>query len=144
MMMSWLTDCVGKWLSRRDGLQGVILTFVFAFSVMGYLTIRTYEDHTPVPSQVVSESGEVLFTGDDILSGQETFLTYGLMQVGSVYGHGAYLGPDFTADYLHRAALRMIETYRGDAAGREKVRDAWQQNRYANREAETMFEASYD
>ena len=37
------------------------------------------------------------------------------MQYGSVYGHGAYLGPDFTADYLHRSALEMQRAY-GDTA----------------------------
>ncbi len=111
-------------------MQGVALTFVFAFSIMGYLTVRAYQDHAPIPSKVASESGQVIFTDEDIQNGQETFLTYGLMQFGSIYGHGAYLGPDFTADYLHRAALRMIETYGGDAAAKEKVSQEWQENRY--------------
>ena len=111
-------------------MQGAMLTFVFAFSIMGYLTVRAYQDHAPVPSKIVSESGQVILTGEDIQRGQETFLTYGLMQFGSIYGHGAYLGPDFTADYLHRAALRMIETYGGDPAAEKKVSQEWQQNRY--------------
>ena len=63
-----------------------------------------------MPARVVDEGGREIFTADDIMRGQEAFLTYGLMQFGSVYGHGAYLGPDFTADYLHRQAERMINS----------------------------------
>src|SRR6516165_3171106 len=90
-------------------MQGMLLTFVVGFAIMGYLAGR-----------VVSEQGQVLFTREDILNGQEAFLTYGLMQYGSVYGHGAYLGPDFTADYLHRQAELMQKDYGGggDAAER--------------------------
>src|SRR6185437_15691195 len=86
-------------------LQGVIVTFLFGFAVLGYLAIRVYQDHAPVPDKVVDETGQVILTGEDILVGQQLFLTYGLMEYGSIYGHGAYLGPDFTADYLHRQAL---------------------------------------
>ena len=68
---------------------------------------------------------------EDIRAGQEAFLTYGLMQYGSVYGHGAYLGPDFTADYLHRSALEMHRAYGGDARKRRSAHAAsCVQNRY--------------
>src|SRR5262245_31878695 len=96
-------------------LQASILTFLGGFAVLGYLAIRVYHEHPPVPGRVVSESGQTLFDAEDIRSGQELFLTYGLMQYGSIYGHGAYLGPDFTADYLHRAAVEMQRLYGGDA-----------------------------
>ena len=42
-----------------------------------------------------------------------TFLPNGLMEYGTIFGHGAYLGPDFTADYLHRAALLVTDYYGG-------------------------------
>ena len=41
------------------------------------------------------------------------FQRYGVMEYGSVYGHGAYLGPDFTAEYLHKSAEFLIEAYGG-------------------------------
>ena len=85
-------------------LQGMLLTFVVGFAILGYLALRVYEEHAPVPARVVDEAGRKSSTGEEIMQGQEAFLTYGLMQFGSVYGHGAYLGPDFTADYLHRQA----------------------------------------
>src|SRR5262245_28132997 len=111
-------------------LQGSILTFIFGFAILTFSAVRIYQDSAPIPEQVVDESGNVLFTGQQIREGQELFLTYGLMQFGTVYGHGAYLGPDFTADYLHRLALHMISRYGGDEAARERTRRELQENRY--------------
>ncbi len=88
----------------KGWVQGVALVMVVGFFVMGILAYRTYTASMPMPDQVVSESGDVLFTGQDITHGQELFQARGLMQYGSVHGHGAYLGPDYTADYLRRAA----------------------------------------
>jgi nitric oxide reductase large subunit len=81
-------------------LQAMLLTFVVGFAIPGYLALRVHVEHAPVPGRVVDESGRLLITGEAIMQGQEAFLTHGLMQFGSVYGHGAYLGPDFTTDYL--------------------------------------------
>src|SRR5262249_16917844 len=103
------------------------------FAILGYLALRVYEDHPPVPARVMSDSGQTIFTGDDIRNGQELFLTYGLMQYGSIYGHGAYLGPDFTADYLHRQAEERQRFYAGvagDPTAADRVRRELQQNRY--------------
>jgi nitric oxide reductase subunit B len=118
-------------------LQGVILTFVFGFAVLGYLAIRVYQDHAPVPAKVVSEAGQTIFTSEDILLGQQLFLTYGLMEYGSIYGHGAYLGPDFTADYLHRQALEMQQFYGGGAEAQGRVQSELQANRY-DAQADTL------
>lgn len=111
-------------------LQGLILTFVVGFAILGYLALRVYEDHAPVPDRVVTEGGEELFTRADILDGQVAFLTYGLMEYGSIYGHGAYLGPDFTADYLHLQAVLMRDTYGGGAEADQRVKQELQANRY--------------
>ncbi|MGH7225405.1 MAG: nitric-oxide reductase large subunit, partial [Gemmataceae bacterium] len=111
-------------------LQGTILTFVVGFGILGYLALRVYEDHAPVPEHVVSETGAEVFSGADILDGQVAFLTYGLMEYGSIYGHGAYLGPDFTADYLHREAVAMREHYGGGAEADQRVKQELQDNLY--------------
>jgi nitric oxide reductase subunit B len=111
-------------------VQGMLLTFVVGFAILGYLALRVYEEHAPVPAHVVDEAGKELATGDEIMRGQEAFLTYGLMQFGSVYGHGAYLGPDFTADYLHRQAELMQQYYGGGGDAAERVRRELQANRY--------------
>ena len=96
----------------KGWVQGVALVLVFGFFVMGFLAYRTYTDGMPLPKQVASESGEVLFTADDITSGQEIFLRRGLQQYGSIMGHGAYLGPDYTAEYLRLSTEHVTEQLR--------------------------------
>src|SRR5262249_19443397 len=113
----------------RAWMQGMLLTFLIGFAILGYLALKVYEEHAPVPARVVDEANNEILTGDDIMRGQEPFLPYGLMQFGSVYGHGAYLGPDFTADYLHRQAELMIQLPGGDQAA-DRVRRELQANRY--------------
>lgn len=90
-------------------IQGVALVMVFGFAVMGFLALRTYTDGMPQPEQVVDSQGEVVFTGEDITSGQQIFLRRGLQQYGSIMGHGGYLGPDYTADYLRRSSTLVLD-----------------------------------
>lgn len=82
----------------------VILVMVIGFSVLIYLTEQTYKNAPPIPDKIVDESGRVLFTGNEIQNGQSVFLKYGLMEHGTLWGHGAYLGYDYSAKYLHRTA----------------------------------------
>ncbi len=112
--------------------QVAILVFAFGFFVLGFLAYRTYVAEPPVPENVTDPSGATLFTGADIIGGQEAFLRNGLMEFGSIYGHGAYLGPDFTADYLHRAALIELGTLGGPESDRARAVTAadFKQNRY--------------
>ena len=79
-----------------------------------------------------TRTATILFTRADIMAGQGIFLGNGLMEYGSIFGHGAYLGPDFTAEYLHRAALSSIDFYGGansDTAGTRTIHD-FKTNRY--------------
>jgi nitric oxide reductase subunit B len=85
--------------------HSVVLVLIFGFTILITLAVRSYKDAPPIPDAVRDPSGEVLFTGDDIRTGQEVFLKYGLMENGSIWGHGAYLGPDFSAEYLHTLAV---------------------------------------
>jgi nitric oxide reductase subunit B len=84
---------------------GVGLVLIIGFTILVMLSVRAYDDGPPVPERVVNAGGETVFTGDDIRAGQRVFLKYGLMENGSIWGHGAYLGPDFSAQYLHTLAL---------------------------------------
>ena len=104
-------------------IQAVAIVVVFGFFVLGLLAYRTYKDEPPIPARTVGEAGEVLFTHQDVVDGQGVFLRNGLMEYGSIFGHGAYLGPDFTADYLHRAALLVIDEYGGPSSGPGKSPD---------------------
>ena len=114
-------------------LQASLLTFVAGFAVLGILAVLIYRHEPPIPERTVGPNGEVLFTGADIRAGQGVFQKYGLMQYGTLYGHGAYLGPDFTADYLHRQALLMQALYQGETgpdSPAERVVRELQTNRY--------------
>ncbi len=95
-------------LVSKGWIQGVALVMVFGFFVMGILALRTYTDSMPQPEQTVSSQGDVIFTADDITDGQKLFLRRGLQQYGSIVGHGGYLGPDYTTDYLRRSATFIL------------------------------------
>jgi len=119
-------------LIGKAWLQGVGLVMIFGFLVMGILAYRTYSASMPMPDRVVSESGQLLFTGDDITRGQELYQARGLMEYGSVLGHGAYLGPDYTAEYLRMATDDVGDQLRaqGVADSRDRVVAEFRTNRY--------------
>lgn len=102
-------------LISKSWVQAVALVMVFGFFVMGILAYRTYTASMPMPTKVVQSDQTPVFTGEDITAGQELFQARGLMQYGSVMGHGGYLGPDFTADYLRRSTEFVDQRFR--AAG---------------------------
>src|SRR5215467_8409462 len=85
--------------------RALVCLMVAGFSALGYLASRVYRDAPPIPARVVGPGGATLFTRQDIIIGQQIFLSHGLMENGSIWGHGAYLGPDFSAQYLHTMAL---------------------------------------
>ena len=89
--------------------NSVIVVMILGFSVLIGLAVQSYKDAPPIPGRVVDPAGVTVLTADDISSGQEVFLKYGLMENGTVWGHGAYLGPDFSAQYLHRQSLDACE-----------------------------------
>jgi nitric oxide reductase subunit B len=127
-------------LVSRGWIQAVSIVVVFGFFVLGLLAYRTYRDEPPIPVRTVGETGEVLFTRQDVVDGQGVFLRNGLMEYGSIFGHGAYLGPDFTADYLHRAALLVIDEYGGPSSDQARARTItdFTSNRY-NAETATIM-----
>ncbi len=103
--------------------QGAILTYIVGFTILGILAYLVYADQPPIPGRVVSQNGEVLFTREDVMRGMNVFQRYGLMEYGTVYGHGAYLGPDFTAEYLHHAATYLTRDYEQRAVPGASAKD---------------------
>ena len=106
-------------LVSKAWIQWAALVVLIGFFVLGLLAYRTYVAGPPIPTRVVADDGSPVFTGEEVREGQRIFLRNGLMEFGSVFGHGAYLGPDFTADYLRRSALHVTETY--ERAGERNV-----------------------
>ncbi len=91
--------------------RGVLLIMIVEFAVLLWVTMGSLYRNSmpPVPKEVIDSSGSVLFTQEDIQSGQQVFLKRGLMNNGTIWGHGAYLGPDFSAQYLHNLALTVSD-----------------------------------
>ncbi|HWI40888.1 MAG TPA: nitric-oxide reductase large subunit, partial [Verrucomicrobiae bacterium] len=77
-------------------MQVALLTFVIGFGVLGWLAVDINRNHPPIPREVRGADGTVLYSGGEVMEGQHLFQRYGLMQYGTLFGHGAYLGPDFT------------------------------------------------
>ncbi|MEX0915336.1 MAG: nitric-oxide reductase large subunit, partial [Wenzhouxiangellaceae bacterium] len=70
-----------------------------------------YREMPPIPETVVSEDGDIIYTRDDIQRGRQVWQTLGGQQVGSVWGHGAYVAPDWSADWLHREAIALLDIW---------------------------------
>jgi len=85
--------------------RSVLLVFAGGMIGLIFMSVQAYRYAPPIPQKVVDTDGKTIFTGQEIEAGQQVFLKYGLMQNGSIWGHGAYLGPDFSAQYLHHLAL---------------------------------------
>jgi nitric oxide reductase subunit B len=63
----------------------------------------------PVPERVVSANGEVIYSRADINRGREVWQSMGGMELGSIWGHGGYVAPDWTADGLHREVMAILD-----------------------------------
>jgi nitric oxide reductase subunit B len=113
-------------------LQGAIITYLVGFGVLGVLAYLIYQQQPPLPARTVDGQGALLFTRDDILDGMNVFQRYGVMEFGSIYGHGAYLGPDFTADYLHRSALALAAHYRAEPVAGKSAEERVREELHAN------------
>src|SRR6516225_3963011 len=84
-----------------------IVTMAAGFAVLILLTVKAYQNAPPIPEKFVDPAGTVVFTADDVIAGQQIFLKHGLMDNGTIWGHGAYLGPDFSAQSLHILAVAL-------------------------------------
>ena len=80
-----------------------------SFAVMLWLGVDLIQTKPPIPDRVVAANGQVLYTKDDIQKGQQVWQSIGGQQLGSVWGHGALIAPDWSADWLHREIVAMLE-----------------------------------
>jgi nitric oxide reductase subunit B len=106
--------------------HATILVMIAGFSVLSLVTVLTYTNAPPIPARVTDGAGTQLLDRQAILRGQEVFLKYDLMEHGTLWGHGAYLGPDYSAEYLHRLA----EICQDAAAGAQGLPTDLKKNRY--------------
>ena len=100
----------------------LIGVLIVTFSLLGYYGAEVYRQAPPSPEQVRTQDGALLFTKDQILDGQTAWQSVGGMQLGSVWGHGAYQAPDWTADWLHRELLAWLDLAAHDTYGQPYAR----------------------
>ncbi|PKO18010.1 nitric oxide reductase large subunit [candidate division BRC1 bacterium HGW-BRC1-1] len=87
---------------------GFAFVMIASFAVLGYYGREIYRQAPPIPEKVVTSDGQELFTGDNIRMGQRAWQSTGGQELGSVWGHGAYQAPDWTADWLHRESVWLL------------------------------------
>jgi nitric oxide reductase subunit B len=92
---------------------------VASFSALGYFGKRAISKAPPIPREVVSADGRVLFAGETIMDGQNVWQSLGGQQIGSIFGHGAYVAPDWTADWLHRESVFILDAWAREAGARD-------------------------
>lgn len=88
---------------------GLAAVVILSFAVLGYYGLEIYQQAPPIPRRVVTTEGEVLFTREQIHKGQNVWQSMGGQEVGSIWGHGAYVAPDWSADWLHRETVAMLD-----------------------------------
>ncbi len=98
-------------MSYRKLWIGLSLVIIISFAILGYYGGRIYQIMPPIPDRVVLEDGTVLFTGENIKNGQNVWQSMGGQEVGSIWGHGAYLAPDWNADWLHKESLYILDKW---------------------------------
>jgi nitric oxide reductase subunit B len=84
---------------------------VISFAVLGWTGVRIYQQAPPIPERVVTADGTTVIGKGDISAGQNVWQALGGMEVGSIWGHGSYVAPDWTADWLHREATYTLDEW---------------------------------
>src|SRR5690606_36654513 len=84
---------------------------VASFAALGFLGREIHRQAPPMPAEIVDSDGNVIYTREDIQNGQLAWQSMGGMQVGSIWGHGAYVAPDWSADQLHREIIALMDIW---------------------------------
>jgi nitric oxide reductase subunit B len=100
--------CLPRMHHRRLWL-GLAAVLTLSFAVLLYYGGAIYREAPPVPERVIATGGTVVMTEEDILDGQNVWQSMGGHELGSIWGHGSYVAPDWTADWLHREAELLLD-----------------------------------
>lgn len=88
-----------------------ILVIVISFTVLGWSGFRIYQEKPPIPDRVVTTDGVTVIDDGDVAAGQRIWRGMGGMELGSIWGHGSYVAPDWTADWLHRECVFILDDW---------------------------------
>lgn len=82
---------------------------IVMFGTLIYCGAQIYQTKPPIPAAVATATGQTLYTRADIELGQSVWQSMGGMEQGSIWGHGSYVAPDWSADWLHRESLALLD-----------------------------------
>ena len=88
---------------------GLAALLVSSFGVLLWMGNDIYQQAPPIPERVISQSGTLIYSKADYDTGRQVWQSMGGQQLGSIWGHGALVAPDWSADWLHREAIAMLE-----------------------------------
>ncbi len=95
------------------------LVVIISFAVLGWRGFRIYQEKPPIPSKVVTTEGATVIQPGDILEGQNVWQAMGGMELGSIWGHGSYVAPDWSADWLHSECVFILDKWSNAEFGHE-------------------------
>lgn len=107
-----------KFMSKKGLYTSFWIIALIMVSMLIYYTANLQKEVPPLPQTVHSESGELLYTLDDIIEGKGYFQEFDLMDWGTMLGMGAYIGPDFSTDFMHLRAVSLYDQYGQELYGK--------------------------
>jgi nitric oxide reductase subunit B len=96
-------------MSTRKLWAGLAVLLAVSFAVLLWVGSEIHRQMPPIPATVLTSDGELVYTRSDIETGRQVWQSMGGQQLGSIWGHGAYVAPDWTADWLHREAEAWLD-----------------------------------
>ncbi len=122
----------------------LVVSLVLSFSALLYLGGQIYQQAPPIPNAVKTTNGVIIYSKQDIEDGQNIWQTTGGMQQGSVWGHGSYLAPDWSADWLHREALNLLDVIKSNKYRSNYLTVSEKNALYTGELKEVMRKNTYD
>jgi nitric oxide reductase subunit B len=125
---------------------GLAVLLAVSFAVLLWVGGEIHREAPPMPERVLATDGRLIYTRADIETGRQVWQSIGGHQLGSIWGHGGYVAPDWTADWLHREAVAMLDLW----AERERGVDGYealppeQQAAYRQRLESSIRKNSFD
>lgn len=132
--------------STRKLWAGLAFLLIASFSVLLWVGSEVHRQQPPMPEQLISSDGKVIYTRQDIETGRQVWQSIGGQQLGSIWGHGGYVAPDWSADWLHREAEAIMDLWAKREAGVSSYKelDTATQAGYKARLQESMRPNTYD
>jgi nitric oxide reductase subunit B len=122
-----------------------ISVVVVGFIVLGWAGYRIYQEKPPIPDHVLTQKGKVLISSGEISEGQNVWQAMGGMELGSVWGHGSYVAPDWSADWLHRECTFILDAWSVHDQGKKNAELSNElQALYRERLSEMMRKNTFD